>query len=117
MKTNLLHHQKVDVWHPAFTLSGVMNGDASEVTEIDENLLIRDAPPLVPNNVLERARTADEQVITKYVDSETWCGDERTKHAALKVEATSFVLAVICVALVVVLVSVVFPDQWSLIGP
>jgi hypothetical protein len=35
----------------------------------------------------------------------------------LKVEATSFVLAVVCVALALVLASEMFPDQWSLIGP
>jgi hypothetical protein len=32
-------------------------------------------------------------------------------------QATSFVLAVFCVALALVLVSEMFPDQWSLIGP
>jgi hypothetical protein len=53
----------------------------------------------------------------EYVDSEKWCGDQRTKYAVLKVEAISFVLAVTCVTLVLVLVSVMFPDQWSLIGP
>ena len=39
------------------------------------------------------------------------------RDAPLKVEATSFVLAVICVALALVLASVMFPDEWSLIGP
>jgi hypothetical protein len=53
----------------------------------------------------------------EYVDSEKWCGDERTKYAVVKVEAISFVLAVICVTLALVLVSIMFPDQWSLIGP
>jgi hypothetical protein len=53
----------------------------------------------------------------EYVDSEKWCGDERTKYAVVKVEAISFVVAVICVALALVLVSVIFPDQWSLISP
>jgi hypothetical protein len=123
MKTNLFHHiaiagtmvyQKADLWHPAFIPSGVMNSDVSEVTETDEDVLIHN----VPDEVLERpAAAADGQVITKYVDSEKWCGDERTKYAVVKVEATSFVLAVICVALALVLVSVMFPDQWSLIGP
>ena len=51
------------------------------------------------------------------MDSEKWCGDERTKYAVVKVEAISFVLAVICVTLVLVLVSVMFPDEFSLIGP
>jgi hypothetical protein len=51
------------------------------------------------------------------VDAEKWCGDQRTKYAVVKVEATSFVLAVICVALALVLVSVMFPDEFSLIGP
>src|ERR1051325_7253682 len=89
-------YQEVDHWHPALTPSGAMNGDASDVIEIDENVLIRDAPRLVPVDAVE-------QVITKYVDSEGWCGDQRTKYAVLKVEATSFVLAVICVALALVL--------------
>jgi hypothetical protein len=53
----------------------------------------------------------------EYVDSEKWCGDERTKYAVLKVEALSFVLSVICVTLALVLVSVMFPDRFSLIGP
>ena len=79
----------------------------------------------VPGDVQEHAAdtlwldgaAADGQVIRKYLDSEKWCGDQRTKYAVLKVEAISFVLAVICVALAVVFVSVMFPDQWSLIGP
>jgi hypothetical protein len=41
------------------------------------------------------------------VDSEKWCGDERTKYAVVKVEATSFVVAVI-VALAALVVSVMF---------
>jgi 5,10-methylene-tetrahydrofolate dehydrogenase/methenyl tetrahydrofolate cyclohydrolase len=113
-------YQKTDHWHPAFRSSGVMTSDVSEVTEIDEDVLIhaRDAPRLVPDDVLEpTAATAYGQVITKYVDSEKWCGDQRTKYAVLKVEATSFVLAVICVALALVLVSVMFPNEFSLIGP
>jgi hypothetical protein len=114
-------YQKTDHWHPAFTPSGVMTSDVSEVTETDEDVLTlnaRDAPRLVPDGVLARAAAAaDGQVITKYVDSEKWCGDQRTKYAVLKVEATSFVLAVICVTLALVLVSVMFPDEFSLIGP
>ena len=98
-----------------------MNSDVSEVIETDEDVFIinaRDAPRLVPDDVLARAAAAaDGQVITEYVDSEKWCGDQRTKYAVLKVEATSFVLAVTCVALALVLVSVMFPDQWALIGP
>jgi hypothetical protein len=126
MRTDLFHHSaiaylKADLWRPAFTPSGVMTSDASEVTETDGDVLItnaRDAPRLVPGDVLQRpAAAADGPVITEYVDSEKWCGDERTKHEVLKVEATSFVLAVICVALVLVLVSVMFPDEWVLIGP
>jgi hypothetical protein len=50
----------------------------------------------------------------EYVDSEKWCGDQRTKYAVVKVEATSFVLAVICVALALVLVSVMFPNEFHL---
>jgi hypothetical protein len=91
------------------------------VTETDDDGRILN----VPDNVQEHAAdtlwldgaVADEKVITKYVDSAKWCGDQRTKYAVLKVEATSFVLAVICVALALVLVSEMFPDQWSLIGP
>jgi hypothetical protein len=73
-----------------------------------------DAPRLVPDDVLERAA---DRVITEYVDSEKWCGDQRTKYAVLKVEVTSFVLAVICVALALVFASVTFPNEWALIGP
>jgi hypothetical protein len=91
------------------------------VAETDEDVLILkapDAPRLVPDDVLERpAAAVNEQVITQYVDSEKWCGDERTKYAVLKVEATSFVLAVICAALALVLVSVMFPQGFALIGP
>jgi hypothetical protein len=114
-------HQKAGLWHPALGPSGVMNRDVSEVTATIEDVLILnapDAPRLVPDDVLERpAAAANGQVITQYVDSEKWCGDERTKYAVLKVEATSFVLSVICVALALVLVSVMFPDEFSLIGP
>jgi hypothetical protein len=53
----------------------------------------------------------------EYVNSEKWCGDERTKYAAVKVEAISFVVAVICVTVVLVLVSVMFPVEFALIGP
>jgi len=53
---------------------------------------------------------ADRQVITKYMDSEKWCGDERTKYAVLKIEGTSFVLAVLCMTLALVY-------DWALIGP
>ena len=109
-------YQKTDHWHPAFTPSGAMNGDASDVIEIDENVLIRDAPRLVPDDVLDRpAAAADEQVI-RYADAAKWCGDQRTKYTVLKVEATSFVLAVICVALALVLGSVMFPNEFSLIA-
>jgi hypothetical protein len=93
---------KANLWHPAFIPGGVINGDVSEETEIDESVRILH----VPDEVLERpAAAADEQLITEYVDSEKWCGDERTKYAVLKVEATSFVLGVICAALALVLVS------------
>jgi hypothetical protein len=88
METNLLQ-RKANLWHPAFIPGGVINGDVSEETEIDESVRILH----VPDEVLERpAAAADEQLITEYVDSEKWCGDERTKYAVLKVEATSFVL-------------------------
>ena len=88
-----------------------MTSDVSEVTLIPNAL---DAPRLVPDDVLERAA---DRVITEYVDSEKWCGDQRTKYAVLKVEVTSFVLAVICVALALVFASVTFPNEWALIGP
>jgi hypothetical protein len=90
-------YQKID---PAFIASGVMTSDVSEVTLVPNAL---DAPRLVPDDVLERAA---DRVITEYVDSEKWCGDQRTKYAVLKVEVTSFVLAVICVALALVFASV-----------
>jgi hypothetical protein len=113
-------YQKADHRHSAFRPSAVMNSDVSEVTETDEDVLVlnaRDAPRLVPDDVLERAATAaDRQVITQYVDSEKWCGDQRTEYAVIKVEATSFVLA-ICVALPLLLASVMFPHAFSLIGP
>ena len=89
-------YQKADHYHPAFRPSRVINREV--------RLLERAAP------------AAHRQVITEYVDSEKWCGDQRTKYAAVKVEAISFVLAVI-VALAVVVVSVMFPDEFSLIGP
>ena len=112
-------YQKIGRWHPALRPSGVINSDASEVTETDEDVLILnapDAPRLVPDVVLERpAAAANGQVTTEYVDSEKWCGDERTKYAVVKIEATSFVLSVIYVALALVLVSVMFPDKFSLI--
>ena len=96
-----------------------MNSDISEVTETDEDVLILnalDVPRLVPDDMLEAAAAAaDEQIITEYANSEKWCGDERTKYAVLKVEATSFVFAVIFAALV--LVSVMFPHAFPLIGP
>lgn len=102
--------QRIDVYPRAgpkplaFRSTGFINSDVSEVTETDEDVLIRD----LPEDVLERAATAeDRQVITKYVDSEKWCGDERTKYAVVKVEATSFVVAVI-VALAALVVSVMF---------
>jgi len=113
-------YQKADHKHPAFRPSGVMNSDVSEVTETDEDAFIPqvcDAPRLVPDDVLQRAAAAADEKVIKYVDSEKWCGDERTKYAVVKVEAISFVLAVICVTLVLVLVSVMFPDEFSLIGP
>ena len=106
--------QRIDVYQkidPAFIASGVMTSDVSEVTLVPNAL---DAPRLVPDDVLERAA---DRVITEYVDSEKWCGDQRTKYAVLKVEVTSFVLAVICVALALVFASVTFPNEWALIGP
>jgi hypothetical protein len=114
-------YQKTDHWHPAFTPSGVTTSDVSEVIEPDEDVRILN----VPDNVQEHAAdtlwldgaAADGQFITKYVNSEKWCGDQRTKYAVLKVEVTSFVLAVTCVALALVLASVMFPNEFSLIGP
>ena len=122
MQTNLFHHmaiagtmvhQTADLWHPALIPSGVMNSDVSEVTDTDEDVRILN----VPDEVLERPAAAVDRQVIKYVDSEKWCGDQRTKYAVLKVEATSFVLAVICVTLALVLVSIMFPNEWALIGP
>jgi hypothetical protein len=115
--------QRIDVYqadhkHLAFRPSGVMISDVSEVT--DEDVLILNVPDDVLEHaadVLKRAAAAVDRQVIKYVDSEKWCGDQRTKYAVVKVEATSFVLAVVCVALALVLASVMFPDQWSLIGP
>ena len=90
-------YQKTDHWHAAFTPSGVMTSDVSEVTETDEDVLIpnaRDAPRLVSDDVLEHAPPAWE-VITE----------------------TSFVVAVICVWLALALANVMFPGEWALIDP
>jgi hypothetical protein len=109
-------YQKTDHWHPAFTPSGVMTSDVSEVTEIDEDVRILN----VPDDVQERAADTvwlDGAAADVPVNSEKWCGDQCTKYAVLKVEVTSFVLAVICVTLALVLVSVMFPHEFSLIGP
>ena len=43
--------QKADHWHPAFTPSGVMTSDVSEVTETDEDVRILN----VPDDVQEHA--------------------------------------------------------------
>jgi hypothetical protein len=76
-------YQKADHWHPAFRPSGVMNSDVSEVTEIDEDVLILNGPDDVTSsgtlNVLERAAAAADEQVIKYVNSEKWCGDQRTK--------------------------------------
>ena len=109
-------YQKTDHWHRAFTPSGVMTSDVSEVTETDEDVRILN----VPDDVQERAADTlwlDGAAADVPVNSEKWCGDQRTKYAALKVEVTSFVLAVMCVVLALVLVSVMLPGEWSLIGP
>jgi hypothetical protein len=112
--------QRIDVYQkaePAFTPSGFMN-NLSEVIKADEDFLIRDAPRLVPDDVLERPIPDTLRPLrTGRVDSEKWCGDQRTKYAVLKVEVTSFVLAVICVVLALVFASVTFPNAWALIGP
>ena len=114
-------YQKTDHWHPAFTPSGVMTSDVSEVNETDEDVRILNVQDGMQKHAADTlwldGAAADEQFIRNYVNSEKWCGDQRTKYAVLKVEATSFVLAAICVTLALVLVSVMFPDQWSLIGP
>ena len=102
-------YQKAGHWHPALRPSGIMNSDVSEVTESDEDVLILnapDAPRLVPDVLLERHAAAADGKVIKYVDSAKWCGDQRTKYAVLKVEATSFVLGVVCLALALVLVNV-----------
>jgi hypothetical protein len=112
--------QRIDVYpkaEPAVIPSGFMN-NLSEVIKADEDFLIRDAPRLVPDDVLERPIPDTLRPLrTGRVDSEKWCGDQRTKYAVLKVEVTSFVLAVICVVLALVFASVTFPNAWALIGP
>ena len=113
-------YQKTDHWHPAFRLSGDMTTDVNE-GETDEDVRILNIPDEAQQHAADTlwldGAVADGQVIAKYADSEKWCGDQRTKYAVLKVEATSFVLAVICVALALVLVSVMFPNEWALLGP
>jgi hypothetical protein len=114
-------YQKTDHWHPALTSSGLMTSDVREVTETDDDVRILNVPDDAQEHVADTlwldGAAADGQVITKYLDSEKWCGDQRTKCAVLKVEVTSFVLSVICVTLAIVLVSVMFPNEFSLIGP
>jgi len=125
-------YQKAGHNYPAFGPGGFINSGVSEVTETDEDVFILNVSGdvleraaaanvlilNVPDLVLERAAgAADRHVIKEYVDSKKWCGDQRTKYAVVKVEATSFVLAVICVTLAFVLVSVMFPNEFSLIGP
>jgi len=110
-------YQKADHKHPAFRPSGVVNSELSEVTEIDEDVRILN----VPDDELERAagtlwlngNAADAQVITKYVDSEKWCGDQRSKYAVVKVGVTAFILAVISVTLALVLVSEIGIGPWA----
>jgi hypothetical protein len=60
--------------------------------------------------LLQRIDSEAARSYPEYVDSEKWYGDERTKYAVLKVEATSFVLAVLCMTLALVY-------DWSFIGP
>jgi hypothetical protein len=112
--------QRIDVYQkaePAFIASGFMS-NLSEVIKTDEDVLIRDAPRLVPDDLLERPVPDTLRLLrTSRVDSEKWCGDQRTKYAVLKVELTSFALAVICVALALVFASVTFPNEWALVGP
>ena len=101
-------YQKTDHWHPAFRLSGDMTIDVNE-GETDEDVPILNVPDDVQQyaaDTLWLDGAAAERVITKDVNSEKWCGDERTKYAVLRVEVTSFVLAVICVTLALVLASV-----------
>jgi hypothetical protein len=112
--------QRIDVYQkaePAFIASGFMS-ELSEMIRADDDVHIRDAPRLVPDNLLERTVPDTLRLLrTGTVDSQKWCGDQHTKYAVLKIELTSFVLAVTGVALALVLASVTFPDQWGLIGP
>lgn len=106
-------HQKAGLKHPAFRPIGVINSAVSEVIETDEDVRV----PIVPDDVVKRPpATVGGQVIGKYADSEKWCGDQRTKYTVLKVEATSFVLA-LTVAFTLLLMSAMFPEELSLIGP
>ena len=113
-------YQKTEHWHPAFTFSGVMTSDISE-GETDEDVRILNLPDDVQEHAADTlwldGAAAGGQLITKYVDSEKWCGDERTKYAVLRVEVTSFVLAIIGVTLALVLVSAMLSNEFSLIGP
>ena len=72
-----------------------MTSDLS-VTETDEDVCILNVPDDAQEHAADTlwldGTAADGQVITKYLDSEKWCGDQRTKYALLKVEVTSFVL-------------------------
>ena len=111
-------YQKPDHWHPAFRLSGDMTIDVNE-GETDEDVRILNIPDEARQHAADTLwldGAAAERVITKDVNSEKWCGDERTKYAVLKVEITSFVLSIIGVALTLMLASVMFPSEWALIG-
>ena len=83
---------------------GFMN-NLSEVIKADEDLLIRDAPRLVPDDVLERPIPRGGS------GRAGW-----TPKSGVATSAQSTVLKV-GVALALVFASVTFPNEWALIGP
>jgi hypothetical protein len=106
--------QTADRKLPAFRASGVIDSDVTELAQYGEDVLIRKAPD---DARMRPAPAAQDQVITQYTDSEKWCGDRCTKYAVLRVEATTFALAVICGVLALVLLGVMFPDAFAFMDP
>jgi hypothetical protein len=57
----------------------------------------------LPSGFFQEVPMSMLQGIDRRVDSEKWCGDERTNFKALKVTATTFVIVLIVWALFAVL--------------
>ena len=86
-------YQNANYWHPAFRSSGVMNGDLSEGTKTKtDEVFIRNVPDDVTGTLDLLERAAPDEQVPKYVNSEKWCGDQRTQRMVLKVEVTSLFL-------------------------